>query len=125
MSDKFVNKNIDVENQNSKNIQDDEQFADEDIEQKKLKNMIGGEVIIQLKGNYIPKGLIFLEKIFDQNDVAKDPKVNPNRNDIQDQNIGTKDSPKIVKLSKNTSLEENKKYIDLMKNYTDFFCLEL
>ena len=38
--------------------------------------------------------------MFDQNDVAKDPKVQPNENDIQGQNVGTKDSPKIVKLSK-------------------------
>ena len=83
--------------------------------------MIGGKDIIQLKGNYIPKGLILLEKLFDQNDVSKDPKVQPNENDIRDQNIGTKDSPKIVKLSKNLHAEEKQKYIDLMKSYTDVF----
>ena len=32
MSDEFVNTNIDVENQNSENIQDDEEFADENVE---------------------------------------------------------------------------------------------
>ena len=42
-----------------------------------MKNVIGGKDIIQLKNNYIPKGLIPLEKMFDQNDVAKDPKVQP------------------------------------------------
>ena len=78
--------------------------------------MIGGKYIIKFKGNYIPKGLIPLEKLFDQNDVAKDPKVQPNENDIQDQNIGTEDSLKIVNLSKNLSTEEKHKYIDLMKN---------
>ena len=46
--------------------------------------MIGGKDIIQLKSNHIPKGLITLEKIFDQNDVAKYPKVQPNEDDIQD-----------------------------------------
>ena len=83
--------------------------------------MIGGKDIIQLKGNYIPKGLIPLVKLFDQNYVAKDPKVQPNENDLQDQNIGTEDSPKIVKLSKNLLAKENKRYIDLMKISTDVF----
>ena len=83
--------------------------------------MIVGKDIILFKGNYIPKGLIPLEKLFDQNYVAKDPKVQPSENDIHDQNIGTEDSPKIVKLSKNMFAEENKRYIDLTKNYTNVF----
>ena len=73
--------------------------------------MIGGKDIIQLKGNYIPKGLIPLEKLFVHNDAAKDPKVKPDENDIHDQNIGTEDSPKIVKISKNLPTEEKKRYI--------------
>ena len=92
--DEVVNTNIDTENQNLENIQDDEHFADEEIEQKNLKNMIGGKNIIQLKSYHIPKGLIPIEKLFDQNDVAKDPID-------QDHNIGTKDCPKIVNISKN------------------------
>ena len=63
--------------------------------------MIGGKDIIQLKRNYIPKNLIPLEKPFDQNEVSKYPKVQPAGNDIEDQNIGTEDSPRIVKLSRN------------------------
>ena len=83
--------------------------------------MIGGKDNIQLKSNYIPKGLIPLEILFDQNGLAKDTKVHPNENDIQDQNIGAEDSSKIVKLSKNLLTEEKKRYIDLKKKYTDFF----
>ena len=83
--------------------------------------MIGGKDIIQLKSKYIPKFLIPLEKLFDQNDVAKYPKVHPNENEIQDHNIGTEKSPKIVKLSRNLPPEENKKYINLMKRYTNVF----
>ena len=83
--------------------------------------MIGSKDIIQLKGNYIPKGLIPLEKLFDQNDVSKYPKFHPNENDIQDQNIASEDSPKIVKLSKKLPTEEMKRYIDLMNNFTNFF----
>ena len=59
-----------------------------------------------MKSNYIPKGLIPLEKLFDHNDVAKDPKVQPVENDVQDHNIGTEESPKIVKLSKKLPAKE-------------------
>ena len=88
---------------------------------KNWKNVIRGKDIIQLKRNYIPKGIITLEKLFDQNDVAKDPKVQLARNDIEDQNIGTEDSPIIVKLSRNFPVIEKEKYIHLVKNYTDVF----
>ena len=77
--------------------------------------------IIQLKINYIPKGLIPLEKFFDQNYVVKDPKVHPTGNDIEDRNIGTEDSPRIVKLSRNFPVAEKERYIHLMKNYTNVF----
>ena len=60
--------------------------------------MIGGKHIIQMKSNYITKGIIPLKNLFDQNNVAKDPKVHPTENDIKDQNIGTEDSPNIVRL---------------------------
>ena len=94
---------------------------EEDVENKKLKNIIGGRDIIQLKSNYIPKCLIPLEKLFDQNDVSKDPKVQPVENDIEDQNIGTKDVPGIVKLYKNLFVSKKEKYINMMKNYIDVF----
>ena len=55
--------------------------------------MIGGKDIIQLKNNYIPKGIIPLEKLFNQNDVDKYPKVQPIENANEDQNVGTEDSP--------------------------------
>ena len=72
--------------------------------------MIGGKDNIQQTSNYIPKGLIPLDKLFDQNDVAKYPKLHPNENDIQDQSIGTEHSLKIVKLKKNLPAEEKKRY---------------
>ena len=90
MSDEFVNIQINTKNVNLESFQDDEQNEDEKVESKKLKIMFGGQDIIQLKGNRIPRGLITLEKRFDQNDVAKDPKVKPADNAIEDRNIGTK-----------------------------------
>ena len=83
--------------------------------------MIGGEDIIHLKSNFIPKGLIPLEKLFDQNDVAKDTKVKPADNAIEDRNIGTEENPKIVKLSKKLPEKEKEEYVKLMKKYTDVF----
>ena len=82
---------------------------------------MGRKYIIQLKNNFIPRGLIPLEIFFDQNDVAKDPKVNPTDNVVEDRNIGTKENPKIVKLSKNLPVREKEEYVNLMKRYTNLF----
>ena len=65
-----------------------------------------GKEVLQLKGNSIPKGLVPLEKCFDHNDVAKNPKVKPAENVVEDRNIGTEENPKIVKLSKNLLVKE-------------------
>ena len=86
-----------------------------------MKGTLGGKDIIQLKSNFIPRGLIPLEKLFDHNDVAKDPKVKPADNAIEDRNIGTKENPKIVKLSKNFPTKEKEEYVNLMKKYTYVF----
>ena len=91
------------------------------ISTKKLKGTLGGKDIIQLKSNFIPRGLIPLEKIFYQNDVAKDPKVKPADSAIEDKNIGTKENSRIVKLSKNLPAKEKEEYVNLMKKYADVF----
>ena len=64
LPDEFVNTQIDTENQNTENFHEGVQSDEEDVENKKLKNVIGGKDIIQLKINYIPNGLIPLENIF-------------------------------------------------------------
>ena len=68
--------------------------------------MLGGKDIIQLHSNFIPRGLIPLEKNFDQNDVAKNPKVKLADNVVEDKNIATEETPRVVKLSKNLSIKE-------------------
>ena len=73
---------------------------------KKLKSMLGGKDIIQLHSNFIPRGLIPLEKLFDQNDVVEDPKVKLADNVVEDKNIATEETPRVVKLSKNLSIKE-------------------
>jgi hypothetical protein len=39
---------------------------------------------VQLKNNIIPKGLVPLEKLFDENDVARNPKITVNDEDVED-----------------------------------------
>ena len=74
-----------------------------------------------MKSNHIPRVLIPLENLFDQNDVVKDPKLKPVENTIEDKNIGTEENPKVVKLSKKLLAKEKDEYVNLMKKYTDVF----
>ena len=62
-----------------------------------------------------------METLFDQNDVARDPKVKPAKNAMENKNIGTEDDPKIIKLSKKLPAKEKEEYVNLMKKYTDVF----
>jgi hypothetical protein len=62
-----------------------------------------------------------LEKLFDENDVAKNPRVSPNESEVDDFNIGTDKEPKIVKLSNSLSSENRKKYLELMRQFSDVF----
>jgi len=55
---------------------------------------------LQLKDNVFPRGLVPLEELFDFNDVAKKPKIEPTGTVVEDCNLGTKKDPKIIKLSK-------------------------
>jgi hypothetical protein len=55
-----------------------------------FQNQIAGRDIVQLKNNIIPKGLVPLEKLFDENDVARNPRITANDEDIEDCNIGLK-----------------------------------
>ena len=59
LSGEFVNTHIDGEN-----LQDAEESEEEMVNTEKLKGTLGGKYLIQLKSNFIPRGLIPLEKIF-------------------------------------------------------------
>jgi len=76
---------------------------------------------LQLKDNMLPWGLVQLEELFGFNDVAKKPKIEPVGAKVEDCNIGTEESPKIVKLSNSLLPEEKQKYINLLKEYSDVF----
>ena len=76
---------------------------------------------MNLKDNFLPKGLTPLEDIFDPNDVARKPKMEPVRSDIEEWNIETELKPKIIKFSKTLPQQEKEKYITLLKEYQDVF----
>ena len=90
-----------------------------------IQIFFSGKEIIQLKNNYIPKGLIPLEDLFDENDVARNPKVIPNNDEVEDYNIGTDVDPKIIKLSKALDFENRRKYIYSNERIYRCLCMEL
>lgn len=67
--------------------------------------------VLQLKDNVIPTGLVPLEEIFDQNDIAKRPKLIPTEVGVEECNIGTMDKQKMIKLSKILCLEMKQMYL--------------
>ena len=87
MFGEFVNTQIDGENDNCENFQDAKGSEEEIVENRKFKNSLGGKDIVQLKNNHIPRGLIPLDNRFDQNDVARDPKMNHVDDVVEDKNI--------------------------------------
>ena len=48
---------------------DEEEESFEIPDKASYKNMIAGQEIIDLKNNHIPRGLVPLERLFDNNDV--------------------------------------------------------
>jgi hypothetical protein len=115
MSEEFENVSIDQENMFEK------ENAEPVPESPEYLTQLEGKDIIQLKSNTIPRGLVPLEELFDNNDVARNPKVGPNDVEVEDCNIGTEQEPKIIKISKNLTIENKERYIKLMKEFFDVF----
>lgn len=77
--------------------------------------------VLQLKYNIIPKGLIPLEELFDQDDVARKPTLQPTEKGVEEVNIGTTANPKMVKLSKALPHKVKTKYISFLSSFADVF----
>eukprot|EP00253_Pinus_taeda_P025957 PITA_25957 len=77
--------------------------------------------VLQLKNNVIPKGLIPLEELFDQDDVACKPTLQPTKKGVEEVNIRTTANPKLVKLSKALPPKIKDKYISLLSSFADVF----
>ena len=77
--------------------------------------------VLQLTNNIIPKGLIPLEELFDQDYVARKPTLQLTEKGVEEVNIGTTSNPKLVKLSKALPPKIKDKYISLMASFADVF----
>jgi hypothetical protein len=84
-------------------------------------NKIVNHDIVQLPSNHIPKGLVPLEILFDENDVAVKGKVSIDDADITECNLGIENNPKYVKLSSSLSREKRAEYTELLKEFFDVF----
>lgn len=98
-----------------KDISNDMEYDDGD-EHMEVNQM----EVLQLKDNIIPKGLIPLEELFDQDDVAKKTTLFPTEKGA-DVKVGSVENPKMVKLSKALPPQVKAKYISLLSSFTDVF----
>lgn len=77
--------------------------------------------VLQLKDNVTPKGLIPLEELSDQDDVAQKPSLTPIEKGVEDVNIGSIENPKMVKFPKDFPTKVKEKYISLLSSFIDVF----
>jgi len=86
------------------------------LETIEIEELINDESeVLNPKDNIVPKGLAPLEDLFYSNDVARKPKMDPLRSYIKECNIGTKEDPKLIKISKTLPSAEKRKNISLLK----------
>jgi ribonuclease HI len=84
-------------------------------------NKIANHQIIQLPSNYILKGLVPLEILFDGNDVPVKGRVSGDDANTTECNIGTPEEPKFVKLSRHLTKEQRDEYTKFMREFVDVF----
>lgn len=72
---------------------------------------------LQLKDNIILRGIIPLEELFNQDDVARRLSLVPTDKGVEDVNLRTADKPKLVKLSKALYVEVKLQYAKLLSNF--------
>jgi hypothetical protein len=75
--------------------------------------------IIDLLDGPLPKGIIPLERFFDQNDMYKGKMSSQVDDEVIEFNIGTKESLKMVKFGKGTTSNEREKLISLIREFKD------
>jgi hypothetical protein len=82
---------------------------------------LGHHDIVKLPKNYIPRGLVPLERLFDQNDVPYQPDRKEKDPTVQEHNIGGKGQPKFINLSSKLTTDEKSKYCSVFKEFSDVF----
>ena len=79
------------------------------------KDSISDNKIVELKGNFIPKGLVPLERLLSKDDTLLKPTLQTTEEGVVSCNIGYEVEPKMIKMSKILPEGEKKKYINLLK----------
>jgi hypothetical protein len=77
--------------------------------------------MLVLKNNQIPKGPIPLERLFNQDDIPLRSTLQPQSEEVEDCDVGTKENPWLVKLSKYLSPEIKSWYVEFLRQYKDVF----
>ena len=85
------------------------------------KDTIFGKEVVQLKTNKIPKGLVALETIFDNQDRVQANTSKYDARDLEEINLGTKETPKKVYIGKKLSPKIRQNLIDLLRKYRHVF----
>jgi len=116
MVDEFYETHIDQENHNRPIW-----IMQEGEEHKKFQDKIANHRILVLNNNHIHRGLIPLERLFEKDDIPLKSTLQPQLKEVEDYDIGTKEEPKIVKLSKYLPAQVKSKYVEFIKKYKDIF----
>ena len=73
------------------------------------KDSIADHKIVELKGNFIPKGLVPLERLFSKDHTLLKPTLHTTEESVVSCNIGSEVEPKMIRMSKLLSEGEKKK----------------
>jgi hypothetical protein len=109
--DEFSETHTDQENQN-----DPIWIMQEGEDPQEFHDKITNHRMLVLKNNQIPKGLIPLERLFDQDDIPSKSTLQPKLEEVEHCDIGNKENPRLVKLSKFLPPETKSRYAELLKN---------
>jgi hypothetical protein len=88
---------------------------------EKFQDKIANHRMLLLKNNQITIGLLPLERLFDQDDIPLKYTLRPQPEEVEDCDVGTKENPKMVKISKYLLTQIKSKYVELLKQYKYVF----
>jgi hypothetical protein len=108
--DEFADLQIDQENEH-----------DHEVEEPKFKIKIAAHEIVQLSTNKIPKGLVPLERLFDNNDVAVKLQSGEKDSEVLQYNVASEKDPKHVNLASHLTEKQRVDYGELLKEFADIF----
>jgi hypothetical protein len=74
-----------------------------------------------LPNNYLPKGVMPLERMFDRHDMYKGKPIVDQSDEAIEFNIGSENSPRMIKIGKGTTPAEIKSIMNLIREYKDIF----